>query len=138
MGSIAMSVMVLGLGVPAAEPGTTAVVTKSPVPPPEASKQITVPNGFQVTLCAAEPDVVQPIAMTLDHRGRLWVVENYSYPVWLGGPHGKDRILIFEDADGDGRFDRRTVFADGGTNAGPTIPASSWVSAGSGSAPRPT
>ena len=54
--------------------------------------------------------------MALDPRGRLWVVENSSYPIWLGGPHGKDRILIFEDADGDGRFDRRTVFYDKGTN----------------------
>ncbi len=54
--------------------------------------------------------------MTLDPRGRLWVVENSSYPIWLGGPHGGDRILIFEDDDGDGRFDRRTVFYDKGTN----------------------
>ena len=75
-----------------------------------------LPEGFTVSLFAAEPDVVQPIAMTIDHKGRLWVVENYSYPIWLGGPHGKDRILIFEDADGDGRFDRRTVFYDKGTN----------------------
>jgi putative membrane-bound dehydrogenase-like protein len=77
---------------------------------------MTVPEGFAVTLFAAEPDVVQPIAFTIDGKGRLWVVENYSYPIWLGGPQGKDRILIFEDADGDGRFDRRTVFFDQGTN----------------------
>jgi putative membrane-bound dehydrogenase-like protein len=75
-----------------------------------------LPEGFSVSLFAAEPDVVQPIAMTIDHKGRLWVVENYSYPVWLGGPRGKDRILIFEDADGDGRFDRRTIFYDKGTS----------------------
>ncbi len=77
---------------------------------------MTVPEGFAVTLFAAEPDVVQPIAFTIDPKGRLWVVENYSYPIWLGGPQGKDRILIFEDADGDGRFDRRTVFFEHGTN----------------------
>ena len=69
-----------------------------------------------MSLFAAEPDVVQPIAMTIDHKGRLWVVENYSYPIWLGGPRGKDRILIFEDSDHDGRFDRRTVFYEKGTN----------------------
>ena len=82
----------------------------------EAMRRITLPEGFTVSLFAAEPDVVQPIAMTIDHKGRLWVVENYSYPIWLGGPTGKDRILIFEDADHDGRFDRRTVFYDKGTN----------------------
>ena len=66
------------------------------------------PTASRSRQFAAEPDVVQPIAMTIDHKGRLWVVENYAYPVWLGGPTGRDRILIFEDADGDGRFDRRT------------------------------
>jgi putative membrane-bound dehydrogenase-like protein len=77
---------------------------------------MTLPPGFRATLCAAEPEVVQPIAMTIDPKGRLWVVENYSYPIWLGGPRGKDRILIFEDSDGDGRFDRRKVFTEEGTN----------------------
>jgi putative membrane-bound dehydrogenase-like protein len=75
-----------------------------------------LPPGFSVTVFAAEPDVVQPIAMTIDPKGRLWVVENYSYPIWLGGPRGKDRILIFEDVDHDGHYDRRTVFYDKGTN----------------------
>jgi len=88
----------------------------APLPPAEAPRRMTVPEGFAVTLFAAEPDVVQPIAFTIDPKGRLWVIENYSYPIWLGGPRGKDRILIFEDADGDGRFDRRTVFFDHGTN----------------------
>jgi putative membrane-bound dehydrogenase-like protein len=87
-----------------------------PISAQEAAKRIKLPEGFTVSVFAAEPDVVQPIAMTIDARGRLWVVENYSYPVWLGGPRGKDRILIFEDADSDGRFDRRTVFYDRGTN----------------------
>jgi putative membrane-bound dehydrogenase-like protein len=88
----------------------------APVPAKEATARIKLPEGFTVSQFAAEPDVVQPIAMTIDHKGRLWVVENYAYPIWLGGPHGRDRILIFEDANGDGRFDRRTVFFEGGTN----------------------
>jgi putative membrane-bound dehydrogenase-like protein len=94
----------------------TSASAPAPLPPHEAARRMTLPEGFAVGLFAAEPDVVQPIAMTIDPKGRLWVVENYSYPVWLGGPQGKDRILIFEDADNDGRFDRRTVFWDKGTN----------------------
>ncbi len=100
----------------AAQPVQKPPSSNAPIAAKEATARIKLPEGFTVTQFAAEPDVVQPIAMTIDHKGRLWVVENYSYPVWLGGPRGKDRILIFEDADGDGRFDRRTVFYDQGTN----------------------
>jgi putative membrane-bound dehydrogenase-like protein len=92
-------------------PGASA-----PLSPAEAIRRMKVPEGFTVSLFAAEPDVVQPIAMTIDTRGRLWVVENYSYPIWLGGPRGRDRVLIFEDLDNDGRFDRRKIFYDKGTN----------------------
>ncbi len=78
---------------------------------------IIVPAGFHVSLFAGEPDVRQPIALTFDARGRLWVVECYSYPQWeMGGKPGKDRVLIFEDQNGDGKFDRRTVFWDKGAN----------------------
>ena len=85
--------------------------------PPSAAdlvRGISVPKGFRTVLFASEPDVSQPIAITTDERGRLWVVENYSYPEWR--TTGTDRVLIFEDADGDGRFDSRTVFLDGGRN----------------------
>ncbi len=85
-----------------------------PTPAEEAPARMTMPEGFRVVPFAAEPDVVQPIAFTIDPRGRLWVVENFSYPLWLDGPEGQDRIVIFEDADGDGRFDKRTVFYEGG------------------------
>jgi len=70
---------------------------------------------FQVGVFAAEPDVRNPIAMAWDARGRLWIAENYTYAERarkfdLGL---RDRVLIFEDRDGDGRFDRRSVFTDG-------------------------
>jgi putative membrane-bound dehydrogenase-like protein len=73
-----------------------------------------LPPGFKATVFAAEPDVQNPIAMAWDGRGRLWVAENYTYAEGnkrfdLGL---RDRILIFEDTDGDGRFDKRTVFTD--------------------------
>ncbi len=81
-------------------------------PAREAARGMTAPDGFQVTLFAAEPDVRQPIAFAIDDRGRLWVAENYAYPLW-SPDKGRDRILIFEDSDGDGRFDKRSVFVDG-------------------------
>jgi putative membrane-bound dehydrogenase-like protein len=93
-----------------------ALAQDRPVPPNEAAARMTLPDGFRATLFAGEPDVVQPIAFTLDDRGRLWVVECYSYPNWLTSGHGKDRVLIFEDTDGDGRFDTCKVFLDNGTN----------------------
>ncbi|MGC3967078.1 MAG: hypothetical protein QM775_06810 [Pirellulales bacterium] len=80
--------------------------------PEAAAKAMTVPEGFQVTLFAGEPDIQQPIAMALDDRGRLWVAEAYSYPIKVKPEEARDRILIFEDADGDGRFDSRKVFLD--------------------------
>ena len=83
----------------------------------EAPRHMTVPEGFNVTLFAGEPDVVQPIAFTFDDRGRLWVVECNSYPKWRAdGKPGKDRVLIFEDRDGKGTFDTCKVFYDKGTN----------------------
>jgi putative membrane-bound dehydrogenase-like protein len=85
----------------------------APFKPEEAPGKMTVPEGFKVTLFAGEPDVVQPMAFTFDDRGRLWVVECLSYPKWLPpGQEGRDRIVIYEDTDGDGRFDTKKVFAD--------------------------
>ena len=80
-----------------------------PLTPQESLKRIVVPDGFHVTLFAGEPDLRRPIAFDFDDRGRLWVVENYSHPVWRQEA-ASDRILILEDTDHDGRFDRRKVF----------------------------
>ena len=78
---------------------------------------MTLPPGFNATLFAGEPDVVQPIAFTTDDRGRLWVVEGLSYPKWhKKGEQGSDRVVILDDTDGDGKFDSRKVFFDKGTN----------------------
>jgi putative membrane-bound dehydrogenase-like protein len=80
--------------------------------PAAAAATMTVPPGFTVTLFAGEPDIVQPIAMTIDDRGRLWVAEAYAYPIRVPDHKARDRILIFEDKDGDGRFDTRKVFSE--------------------------
>ena len=88
-----------------------------PVPVSESASKMTVPKGFNVSLFAGEPDVVQPMAFTLDDRGRLWVVESMTYPAWItDGSSGHDRIVIFEDTDNDGRFDSKKLFWDKGTN----------------------
>lgn len=82
---------------------------------PEASKKLTqVPPGFRLELFAAEPDVINPISMTWDERGRLWVVETVDYPNTVRNDRniGDDRIKICEDTDGDGKADKFTVFAD--------------------------
>lgn len=79
----------------------------------DAAKAMTPPEGFKITLTAAEPDIIRPISFTLDYRGRLWVVEGHTYPTPAPEGEGKDRILILEDTDGDGTLDSRKVFAEG-------------------------
>ena len=78
-----------------------------------AASVMTVPAGFHVDVIAAEPDVHQPIALAIDDNGRLWVAEADTYPVRAPEGQGKDNILVFEDADHDGSFEKRTVFASG-------------------------
>jgi putative membrane-bound dehydrogenase-like protein len=72
-----------------------------------------VQDGFQVELIAAEPDVRQPIAFCFDERGRMWVAEAFSYPNRQPEGQGKDRISIFEDADGNGSFETKKIFCEG-------------------------
>ncbi|HEV8544497.1 MAG TPA: PVC-type heme-binding CxxCH protein [Verrucomicrobiae bacterium] len=88
----------------------------APVPVAEAVRSITLPQGFKTTLFAGEPDLVQPIALTTDARGRLWVVECLSYPNWTTNKTGEDRVSIYEDTDADGIFDKKTVFWNKGRN----------------------
>jgi len=99
----------------------------------EAAEAITLPSGFKANLFAGEPDVKQPIAFAIDDRGRLWVAEGFTYPIRVGNSpsrpigqtnseptadelksifNGKDRIIVLEDTDGDGKFNKRTVFME--------------------------
>ena len=87
-------------------------VTHAGLSPRAAARAMTVPKGFSVTLAASEPDVVRPIAFAYDDRGRLWVAEAHTYPVRAPEGQGRDRILIFEDTNGDGRLDRRKIFME--------------------------
>ena len=78
-----------------------------------AAKAMELPPGFRAIASAAEPDVMQPIAFTLDHRGRMWVAEAYSYPHRQPADKARDRIIILEDTNGDHKFDQRKVFIEG-------------------------
>ncbi len=82
--------------------------------PEETVAKFKVAPEFEVKLFAGEPLMTNPIAFTIDERGRVWVVESFEYPKRT--PKGKmprDRIVILEDTDGDGAADKRTVFAEG-------------------------
>src|ERR1041384_3738622 len=82
--------------------------------PDAAEKKFAVPQGFEMRLFASEPMVVNPVAMTWDERGRLWVLELYEYPLGAKpGEKGRDQVKILEDTDNDGRADKVTIFADG-------------------------
>ena len=102
--------------------------------PEEARAKMTVPEGYEVRCFAHEPMVQNPVAMTWDHRGRLWVVEAYEYPNGsdhpapfggearddqyhpipkLGDKIPRDRVIILEDTDNNGEADKRTVFVEG-------------------------
>lgn len=88
---------------------------QKPVPPEESLKHMVVPRGFHVELFASEADFGggKPICMNWDERGRLWVALTYDYPNELQQPvQGRDRILICEDTNGDGRADKCTIFAE--------------------------
>ncbi|MDA1313826.1 MAG: c-type cytochrome [Acidobacteria bacterium] len=81
-----------------------------PHSPAEAVETFRLPEGFHIELVAAEPDVVDPVAMSFDAEGRLYVVEMRDYPY---NPEPKGQIKRLEDTDGDGRFETSTVFAEG-------------------------
>ncbi len=83
--------------------------------PSESQKLTQVLPDFEVELFASDPDIINPIAMAWDERGRLWVVESVDYPNTFKETDGEanDRIKICEDTNGDGKADKFTVFADG-------------------------
>jgi putative membrane-bound dehydrogenase-like protein len=86
----------------------------APLNAQQAAEGFQLPPGFKCNVFAAEPDVQNPVAMTWDNRGRLWVAECYTY---ANRPTRydltlRDRVIILNDTDGDGRADERKVFTD--------------------------
>ncbi|WP_395747953.1 neutral/alkaline non-lysosomal ceramidase N-terminal domain-containing protein [Prosthecobacter sp.] len=105
-------VVVAGLEKPAASaPAKSKVeLASQPLSPEESAKKWHVREGYRVELVAAEPDVLDPVAFDWDEKGRLWVIEMADYPLGMDG-NGKPggRVVMLEDKNSDGRYDKRTV-----------------------------
>jgi putative heme-binding domain-containing protein len=114
---------------PQNKPGQNVTVANAPQQPPtdvyaehirttgfktpeEERLAFVLPEGFEVTLFASEPDITKPMNMEFDDRGRLWVTQSSEYPMAAGMGDGKDRITILEDKNSDGRADTFTNFDD--------------------------
>jgi len=84
-----------------------------PLSPEDSMSYTQVPVGWKLELFASEPDIINPIYMQWDERGRLWVLETIDYPNEIRSEEpGDDSLKILEDTNGDGRCDKVTVFAD--------------------------
>lgn len=91
----------------------TITKAQKPLPPEESVKLAQVPPGFELELFASDPDIVNPIYITWDHKGRAYVIETVDYPNNLQkGDLGHDRIHLCEDTNGDGKADKFTLFAE--------------------------
>src|SRR3954469_25143924 len=98
-------------------PGVLKVDTSNspPLPAEKALGTFYMPPGYHVELVASEPLVQEPVAMEWDVDGRLWVVEMPGFMADLTGSNEHEpigRVVVLEDTDGDGRMDKRTIFAD--------------------------
>ncbi|MFK7849813.1 MAG: PVC-type heme-binding CxxCH protein [Akkermansiaceae bacterium] len=83
----------------------------------QATQTIKLPEGYKAELFASEkefPELENPVQMSFDNEGRLWVAVMPTYPHFKpGDARPNDKLLIFEDTDNDGKADKQTVFADG-------------------------
>ncbi|WP_254511940.1 PVC-type heme-binding CxxCH protein [Anatilimnocola floriformis] len=108
--AVVASLLVLATAAFAADP----VPASKPLSPTEALAAFQLAEkDLKIELAAAEPEVVDPVAIRFDERGRMWVAEMGDYP--LGPPPGEpplSRIKVLEDLDADGKFEKATLFAD--------------------------
>ena len=83
----------------------------------DALDKIKVAPGYKIELFASErefEDLANPVQLSFDNKGRLWVATMPTYPHWKpGDPKPNDKIIILEDTNGDGKADKQTTFADG-------------------------
>lgn len=101
-------------GFAAEDPFAAGVRPTNPLSPEQQQKTFHLPPGFAIELVASEPEIAKPMNLAFDARGRLWVTDSYEYP-FAAPPDrpGRDSIKVIEDADGDGRYDAVSTFADG-------------------------
>lgn len=101
--------------VEADEPNRGGVMDMSATDTDVALQRLMTAEGYAVNLFASEEDfpIGNPVAMTFDAQGRLWVSSIPTYPHQEPGVAPDDKLIILEDTDGDGRADKHTVFADG-------------------------
>jgi len=86
---------------------------QKPLPPEQSLKHLVALPDFEVSLFAAEPEIIKPLWLAFDERGRLWIAESVDYPNELQPEgQGRDRLKIVEDTNGDGKADKFTIFAD--------------------------
>ncbi len=105
----------LDRSVEADEPNRGGVMDMAAVDTDVALQRLTPAEGYAVNLFASEEDfpIGNPVAMTFDAQGRLWISSMPTYPHQEPGVAPDDKLIILEDTDGDGRADKHTVFADG-------------------------
>ena len=81
--------------------------------PDQAVAKMAIPEGFDVSIFASEPDIAEPIAFCFDDKGRLWVAENFNYQTRKKHTNEQvSRIQILEDTNGDGVFNEKKTFTD--------------------------
>jgi len=86
---------------------------QKPLDPAESMKHVVTFPEFETSLFASEPDIIKPLWLAFDERGRLWIAESMDYPNELKSEgEGRDRLKICEDTNGDGKADKFTVFCD--------------------------
>lgn len=148
--ALGAALLFLGTQAPAQKKKPTLPPPAPKLAPAEAAKTFTVPDDLALDQVLAEPIVKQPVSLSFDARGRLWVVQYLQYPHPAGlkmlsrdvywrvvydkvpppPPHhfrGKDKITIHEDTDGDGVFDKHTTFLEGLNIATAALPGRGGV-----------